>query len=353
MDVILQKSLEMTGITEYNSKVKIWLYIGLIMVVLQLVIGAVTRLTEAGLSITKWDVVSGVIPPMNEREWQSMFELYKATPQFEKINEDITLSEFKFIFFWEYFHRLWARFMGFVFIIPFVYFLTKGWIDKALLKKLGMVILLAGLAAIFGWIMVASGLVNRPWVNAYKLSIHLILGISVFVALLKAVYYVQNGDEKFMIPGLHKWLYIFICILFLQIFLGGMMSGMKAALVYPTWPKMLGEWIPSIIFDTGNWKMENFVWYDTNTFMFAMVQFFHRMNGYLLTIIGALLGYKLMQYGELKLGFGLIIMLLIQVAVGIVILTLSQAEVPVFTGSLHQFIAIIIVGIVTWMYSKL
>ncbi|MEZ4911008.1 MAG: COX15/CtaA family protein [Saprospiraceae bacterium] len=343
----------MSGIKSYNSKIKVWLYIGLVMVVFQLVIGAVTRLTEAGLSITKWDVVSGTLPPMSDSEWQSMFDLYKETPQFEKINEGMTLSEFKFIFFWEYLHRLWARIMGFVFIIPFIYFLTKGWLDKDVRKRLSWVVLLAALAAIFGWIMVASGLVNRPWVNAYKLSIHLLLGISVYSALVKVIYFVHNGERKVNMPGIQSILTLFIVFLVLQIFLGGMMSGMKAALVYPTWPKMLGEWIPSVLFDADNWRLDNFVWYDSNTFMFAMVQFFHRMNGYFMLILGMILGYKLVQYGDVRIGVGMVVSLLVQVMIGITILIFSAVEVPVFTGSLHHMMVIVIAGLATWMHSKL
>ncbi len=169
---------------KYSNKVKIWLFIGLVMVFVQVIVGGITRLTESGLSITKWEVISGTLPPLSEADWEQQFELYKSTPQYIEINEGMNLDDFKFIYFWEYIHRFWARIMGFVFLFPFLYFLVKGYLDKALLKKLSIVIFCALLAATFGWIMVASGLVERPWVNAYKLSIHLMIAFSVYVALL-------------------------------------------------------------------------------------------------------------------------------------------------------------------------
>jgi len=160
-------------LSNYLPSVKIWLFIGLVMIFVQVLLGGITRLTGSGLSITKWEIVTGILPPMSQEAWQAEFDLYKATPQYQKINEGMSLSEFKFIYFWEYIHRLWARMMGFVFIIPFVVFLFKGHLDKALIKRLGGVVLMAAIVASFGWIMVASGLEDRPWVNAYKLSLHL------------------------------------------------------------------------------------------------------------------------------------------------------------------------------------
>ena len=134
------------------------------MVFFQVVLGGITRLTESGLSITKWDIVSGTLPPLNETAWQEAFEMYKATPQYKEVNEGMSFSDFKFIFFWEFVNRFWARLIGFVFLIPFVYFFYKKYLDREILVNLSKVILLSILAATFGWIMVASGLIMRPWV---------------------------------------------------------------------------------------------------------------------------------------------------------------------------------------------
>ena len=166
----------------FSGWVKVWLLVGIIMIFFQVVIGGVTRLTGSGLSITKWEIILGTFPPVNAQQWMEAFDLYKATPQYQQINEGMNLKEFKFIYFWEYFHRLWARLMGFVFLIPFLLFYFRGFFDKWLTKRLVIVFLLAALVASFGWIMVASGLIHRPWVNAYKLTMHLSLAL-VFIQL--------------------------------------------------------------------------------------------------------------------------------------------------------------------------
>ena len=163
----------LNGRINYPAGLKIWLLTGVFMLFVQIIVGGITRLTGSGLSITKWEIITGTIPPLNAVQWDAAFDLYQATPQYQKINQGMSLAEFKFIYFWEYIHRLWARAMGFVFLIPFIYFAIKGWIDRKLMKNLGIVVLLAALAASFGWIMVNSGLKDRPWVNAYKLAVHL------------------------------------------------------------------------------------------------------------------------------------------------------------------------------------
>ena len=177
---------------KYNRIVKAWLIIGIIMLFFQIIIGGVTRITGSGLSITKWEIVTGTFPPLTESKWQEEFDAYKKTPQYQKINKGMMLgsvfdsSSFKFIYFWEYFHRLWARLMGFVFVIPLLFFYVKKWVDKKLLVKLSYVFLGATLAAFFGWIMVASGLKERPWVNAYNLSLHLGIALLTLGFLLHA-----------------------------------------------------------------------------------------------------------------------------------------------------------------------
>ena len=164
--------------------VRVWLWLGLVLVLGQIAIGGITRLTGSGLSITKWEIVIGAIPPLNDADWQHAFDLYRNTPQYHKINKGMSLTDFKFIYFWEYFHRLWARSMGLIFLFPYLYFRFRGRIPAWLNKRLFVVILIAALAAAFGWIMVASGLIHRPWVNAYKLSIHLGIGFTLFAYLL-------------------------------------------------------------------------------------------------------------------------------------------------------------------------
>jgi len=173
-------------------------------------------------------------------------------------------NTFKFIYFWEYLHRLWARSMGFVFLFPFMFFYFKKWIPRSLIRRLGLVILLAVLAATFGWIMVASGLVNRPWVNAYKLSLHLCIGISVFAALWWAfISYIHPRSGSGRVSSSKKYLRPLLFLLIVQIFLGGVMSGTKAALFINTWPDLNGEMIPS---DLLNLDIPSFVNTVTSSF---------------------------------------------------------------------------------------
>ena len=140
MDTVLEQEALEPGRQRhsYPRAIKVWLAIGVFMVFMQVVIGGITRLTGSGLSITKWEIVTGTLPPLNAAQWEKEFDLYKDTPQYKKINEGMDMKAFKFIYFWEYFHRLWARTMGFVFAIPFFYFLSKGWIDKMLKKRLDL-----------------------------------------------------------------------------------------------------------------------------------------------------------------------------------------------------------------------
>ena len=133
---------------KYSKIIKIWLFIGLVMVFIQVIVGGITRLTESGLSITKWEVVTGILPPISGDRWNDEFMKYKQTPQYREINEGMSLDDFKFIYFWEYIHRLWARMMGFVFLIPFIYFYSKGMLDKILIRHLAVVVFFAFLAAI-------------------------------------------------------------------------------------------------------------------------------------------------------------------------------------------------------------
>jgi heme a synthase len=333
-----------------SKSVKIWLIIGIVMVFMQVVIGGVTRLTGSGLSITTWDIVFGTIPPLNATQWEEAFALYKDTPQYQKINEGMSLSEFKFIYFWEYFHRLWARTMGFVFMIPFFYFLFVGKLSKVLVKDLSIVILLTIFVASLGWIMVASGLINRPWVNAYKLTFHLCSALAMFAYLLWTTFKVfvpqrLVTNNFLLVTGAR----VFLFVLAIQIFLGGIMSGMKAGLFYPTWPDMNGVWVPEGLLTAGNWTVDNFAFYDKNTLMPAFIQFTHRGTAYLLIIICLYLLLRLRK-GNIPNNYSihiymLITMLVIQAILGILTLINCVGNIPVTLGVLHQAGALILLGL--------
>ncbi|MBL7826683.1 MAG: COX15/CtaA family protein [Saprospiraceae bacterium] len=340
-----------------SRPVKIWLLLGLFMVLMQIVIGGVTRLTGSGLSITKWEIVTGAIPPLNETQWQAEFELYRQTPQYQKINQGMSLEAFKFIYFWEYFHRLWARMMFFVFIFPFAWFLWKGMLSKELRNWLIAVVLLAGLEGFFGWIMVASGLRQRPWVNAYNLTLHLCMGVIIFSTLLWTAFIAfRPNPRRLEISGGKRTAWIIFSIAFFQLALGAMMSGTKAGLFYPTWPDQGGTFLPGVLLDPGHWTLAGFMEYDTNPFMPALIQFLHRNTAYLLTVIILWVFWKARsgnRFQENKnLWYLLLFVLSLQVTLGILTLINCIGVVPVDLGVYHQSGAVLLLSILLWMCFK-
>lgn len=342
----------------YPRSVQVWLAIGVFMIFMQVVIGGITRLTGSGLSITKWEIVTGSIPPLTAQQWDEAFDLYKQTPQYHKINKGMSMGEFQFIFFWEYFHRLWARTMGFVFLLPFLYFYRKGWIDRPLLRRLGIVVLLAAVVASFGWIMVASGLINRPWVNAYKLTMHLSLALILYSYLFWTLLTtVQVYPQVIHSVWLKKWGLVLIVVLAFQIILGGIMSGMKAALAYPTWPDMGGAMIPSVLLKTTEWNVDNMVYYDQNVFMPALVQTLHRSVAYALFIMGLWYFYKGLKSSiTVPFRIGLYIfagVLLLQVVLGILTVINSLGTIPVGLGVFHQAGALLLLSVVLFLNYQL
>ena len=325
---------------------QVWLLIGVVMVLVQIIIGGVTRLTDSGLSITEWAVIQGTLPPMDEAEWLHAFDLYKtaAKRQYKALHADMTLSEFKVIFFWEYFHRLWARLMGFVFLFPFIYFLLKKWIPKWLVCRLGIVILLASMAAVFGWVMVASGLNNddRTWVSAYKLVVHLGIATALFGYLFWTwLMAVQPNRADGHLSKLKKLGWAIAGVLFLQIIFGGLMAGMRAGLIHP---------YSSVFVEGGRfWKaltatqalgMEQIVDYEPNSAVKALVQLLHRSTAWILTAMIAFFFIQVKKCNisdRLQVGSNMLVgMLIIQFLLGISTIINSVGKIPVFYGAAHQ-----------------
>lgn len=340
---------------KYTKIIRIWLIIGLIMLIGQVVIGGITRLTGSGLSITKWDIITGVIPPLNAEDWGNEFELYKETPQFHKINSTFTLQDFKFIYFWEYFHRLWVRSLGFVFLIPFIIFAVKKQLDFYLVKRLAIVILLTILTASAGWIMVQSGLVNRPWVNAYKLTIHFTLAVLVVWALVKTVSDVYLLGSKSLIPSKKIVPYV-IGIAFLQMIVAGIMAGMRAGLYYPTWPDMNGEFVPGVLRNSTNWDWHNMINYDSYLFAPALIQFTHRMLAYILAAATIYLFFKLrkrVEKASKKWLNSAMILVWVQIVLGILTVLNVQGKIPLFFGVSHQFVGFLYFMSLLFLYDSL
>lgn len=341
--------------------VGLWLLTGCIMVFFQVIVGGVTRLTDSGLSITQWKPIKGVIPPLNETEWTAEFDLYKQQVQYQTINEGMTLSEFKWIFFWEYLHRFWGRFMGFVFLIPFSLFLYWRWFDAAFFKKIGVLFLWGGLIGVYGWIMVKSGLTG-VYVPPVHLSIHLCLALSLYAYLIYMTLSVMRGDRHFAnaSKGLKRLSVAILVVLFLQIFLGGIMSGSHAGLAYPTWPDMNGQFIPSALFSESP-SFEGFTAYNAQDFWGrTLIQFLHRMTAYVLVILIVIFYFKsrhITTDPALQTGLRLFpFTVLLQAVLGIITLFHCVGKIPVSWGVLHQAGAMLLIAntvfIIFHLYAK-
>jgi cytochrome c oxidase assembly protein subunit 15 len=262
-----------------SRPVAIWVYTGVFMLLVQVILGGITRLTGSGLSITEWDVAAGVIPPLNAAQWQDAFEKYQHTPQFRLINSGFGLSDFKFIFFWEWFHRLWARMVGVVFLVGFVWLLLKNKIRRSLVKPLIILFLLGALQGVVGWIMVASGLEGDAiYVAPTRLAMHFIFALVLIVYTFWVGLQLSVPDSaKLAAPGLRRWSVAILVVLLFQLVYGALMAGHKAANVASTWPDINGDYFPSGMF-RGHF-LEAAVG-DRIT-----VQFIHRTLAYLLFVL--------------------------------------------------------------------
>lgn len=337
----------------------IWLIAGCCMVFAQVIIGGVTRLTGSGLSITKWEIVLGTIPPLTESKWQEEFGKYQQTPQYKLINQDMNIGEFKFIYFWEYFHRLNARMLLVVFLAGLSYFLYKRWIDKALGLRLAFVFLWGVLIATLGWIMVASGLIDKPYVSPVKLSMHLCTALIIFANLVwLSLYVLRDRKEVGVYAPKQKRLALAVMILlFVQLFLGGILSGMKAGLAYPTWPQMNGEWVPSAL-ATLPIKWDGMLYYDPSAYWEqSLIQLVHRCTAYLLIAVIFYFFFQLRHLSTDKtfnLGLKLFpLAVLFQATLGIITVLNCIGHVPVLWGVLHQAGAMLLLANTTFIYYHL
>lgn len=330
-----------------------WLWVGVVMVFVQIILGGITRLTGSGLSITKWEIVTGTIPPLNQTDWQEEFDLYKETPQYEKINTGMTLAEFKFIYFWEYIHRLWARLIGFVFLIPFLLFAFTGRLSRDLYRNLGIAVLLGGIVAAFGWIMVASGLIDRPWVNAYKLTVHLNLALVLYVWLTWIA--IEEGEIIRSKP-VKRYLNLFTLLLGVQLLLGGLMSGLKACLYYPTWPDMHGEFFPKILIDSNLWTLNNIIEYEKGLVP-GIVQFLHRTVAYFIFVTSLIILWKsrknIFIINVNKAILVLVLLVILQICLGILTVINCVGSIPLIYGVVHQATAILILTSITYLHRKI
>ena len=325
-----------------SQPVAVWLLTGAGMMIIQVLLGGITRLTGSGLSITEWKPILGTLPPMNAHQWNEAFDKYKQIAQYKYLNSTITLHDFKSIFFWEWFHRLWARLIGVVFIIPFVYFLVKRIFKKEMIRPMIILFLLGVLQGLVGWIMVMSGLEDpaRLYVSHYRLAIHFTLALGLICYTLWFALKLLIPDDKLIQNKfLRKFTASLIAILVLQLIYGAFMAGLKAAPYAPTWPDINGNFFPQ-----GGEPSTGITRFFDNP---IEVHFIHRLLAYLffiLLIVWYIKSTKIKKNLLLKKTAWLpVALVLIQLILGIfTVLHSSDSRALLWLGSSHQFVAMIL-----------
>jgi len=322
--------------------VAIWLLIGIAMIIIQVLLGGITRLTGSGLSITEWKPIMGAFPPMNEQQWNETFDKYKQIAQYKYLNSSFTLHDFKFIFFWEWFHRLWARLIAVAFIIPFIIFLVQRRFKKEMVKPMIILFLLGALQGLVGWVMVMSGLEDsdRLYVSHYKLAIHFILALGLLCYALWFVLELLISKEKTLVnSSLKEFTAWIIAILVLQLIYGAFMAGLKAATYAPTWPDINGNFLPRG--DLSSFKGLKF--FDDP----LVVQFIHRSLAYLITILIFIwwVRSKKIKSSPLfkKTNWLPLTIVLIQLILGVLTVLYSpNSRLLLWLGVTHQFAAMML-----------
>jgi cytochrome c oxidase assembly protein subunit 15 len=277
-----------------------WLLFCCAMIFAMVLIGGITRLTESGLSITQWQPIEGVLPPLNAAEWNDAFARYRAIPQYLAVHPDMTLAQFKSIYFWEYFHRLWGRLIGIVFLLPFLYFLWRGMVTRALAPKLAALFVLGGLQGALGWYMVESGLESRIEVSQYRLAAHLAMAVIIYLAMLWVALDLLTSSSSFPRPSTGsgresksmldprfrggdetekgrsktRWLRrgagIVLCLVFITLVAGAFVAGTRAGYIDNTFPLMEEHFVPPDYWHLAPWWRN---WFEN----LASVQFDHRI----------------------------------------------------------------------------
>lgn len=329
-----------------NKALAIWLFICCAMIFVMVVLGGVTRLTHSGLSMVEWKPVTGLLPPLGEEEWRDVFGKYQESPEYQKINTGMDLEKFKGIFWLEYIHRLWGRAIGAVFLLPFLFFLAKGWIGRTLGFHLAGMFLLGGLQGVLGWYMVKSGLVHRPDVSQYRLAAHLVAAFAIygyiFWIALKLLLPAPDAAPSPTATTFKRLAGLVVALTFATVLSGAFVAGLDAGMAYNTFPLMEGRLVPEAMFDMSPWGLNFFE-------NIATVQFNHRA----LAMTTLITVFALWLRGRSRAVSGrharalhaLGIMALVQVALGISTLLLL---VPVPLAVIHQAGALVLFTLALW-----
>ncbi|MBN9023661.1 MAG: COX15/CtaA family protein [Rhizobiales bacterium] len=310
------------------TPVRAWLHVIALLITAMIVVGGATRLTDSGLSITEWRPIHGTIPPLNAAEWQEEFERYQQIPQYELVNKGMTVEEFKTIFWWEWAHRFLGRFIGLAFFVPLVWFWATGRIGRALAPQLLGIFVLGGLQGAIGWWMVASGLVARTDVSQYRLATHLTIAFGI----LALVVWVARGLSPRRAPAGpdmgRAFAIALVALLFLQVFLGGLVAGLDAGYVSSTWPTMDGAFVPDGLLVVEPW------W--RNIFENPLTaQFDHRMVAYLILAVALVYAVAARGTNAARGALVLLLVFVVQAALGIMAVVM---EMPLHVALTHQFV---------------
>ncbi|HMV35422.1 MAG TPA: COX15/CtaA family protein [Turneriella sp.] len=315
---------------ESHRAITNWLFVCAAVVFAIVVIGGITRLTRSGLSIVEWKPVSGVVPPMGETEWLAEFEKYKATPEYRLVNHSMTLPEFKNIFWWEFIHRIFARLVGVLFFLPFIWFLVRRRIDRPLSLRLGIIFALGGLQGFLGWYMVKSGLVNDPHVSHLRLTSHLMTAVLIYALMMMTAWSLEKRPG---LPGSRRLAWANVILVFVMMASGALVAGLKAGKMYNTFPLMNGQYFPQGALGFSP-VLSNF---SDNP---IMIQFIHRNFAYALGIFFFWQLWRERKNISLGHPLALIVMAyMLQFVLGV--FTLLKA-VPVSLGALHQANALVL-----------
>ena len=332
----------------YKNSIMLWLITLTIMVFLIIIIGGLTRLTDSGLSMVDWQPILGTIPPLNNNQWMDVFNDYKLTPEFLYVNKNMTLDEFKYIFWWEWFHRFFARLIGLVFIIPFIYFLIKKNLNSFFYKRFSIIFSLGLFQAVVGWWMVKSGLSDDPFVSPYRLTFHLTNAVIIYALLLwtSVEYYHLKSANFISIRSKNILILISIILVFVTILSGGFMAGSHAGQSFNTYPLMNGKIIPDDIYlkDLGFLNIfENTVTINFNHRWIATITFIYTFSFFSYLI------YKKVINLSNQIIISVLLILTLQFLLGIMALL---SNVSIYYGSLHQTNSIALLSILLGAYFK-
>jgi cytochrome c oxidase assembly protein subunit 15 len=327
----------------HPRQIRLWLYAVAALTLAMVLVGGATRLTESGLSITEWRPAMGALPPLGEADWHAAFEKYQAIPQYRALAGSMSLGEFKTIFWWEWTHRLLGRLIGVAFLLPFLWFLWRGFVAPSLRPRLWFIFALGALQGAVGWWMVASGLADRVEVSQYRLATHLILACLIYVALLWTAWRLPGNITAAPPARIRTSAVALLILVLVQVYLGALVAGLRAGNAYNTWPLIDGALVPDstrLFFDTPLWR--NFF---ENT---LTVQFDHRMLAYaiwLCALIHACDVERTVKSGAARSGaFVLFAAVTLQMALGILVLVL---RVPLPLALLHQAMAMLVLTAAT------